>query len=143
MRRLFSADGVLLAESAALLLFVRTALLLCPFGTVLDVVNRAAAISSGVQRRSPQTIERVRWAVLKASRYVPRARHCLTQALVAKTLLGSNGRAVDVRIGVAKDETGRLIAHAWLESGGTPIFGVTHAELSRYSSLPQLDRAQS
>jgi hypothetical protein len=142
VRRLFSADGVLLAESAGLLLFVRIALLCCGFGTVLEVVNRAAATVSSVQRRSPRTIERVRWAVLKASRFVPGARHCLTQALVAKALLGVDGRPMKLRIGVGKDETGRLIAHAWLESGGTPVFGATHAELSRYASLPQLDRAQ-
>ena len=139
MRRLLPADGILLAESAVLLPVVRLALLVCPFGTLLKVVDNVTA-SAGVLGRKRRTIERVGWAVLKASRYIPGSRHCLTQALVAKTLLGNQGRAIDVRIGVAKDEAGRLIAHAWLEAEGKPIFGVTESQLDRYSRLPQFDR---
>ena len=139
MRRLLSADGIVLAQSAVLLPFVRIALVVFPFRTVLNLVDRAAA-SSVVRRRVPRPAERVLWAVTKASRYVPGAGHCLTQALVAKTLLGNQTRAIDVRIGVAKDEEGRLIAHAWLEADGKPIFGVTDSQLDRYSPLPQLDR---
>jgi hypothetical protein len=138
MRRLLSADGIVLAESAVLLLLVRLALVVFPFRTVLNFVNRAAA-SSAVRKRVPRPTERVVWAVVKASGYIPGAGHCLTQALVAKTLLGNQGRAVDVRIGVAKDEGGQLIAHAWLEADGKPIFGVTDSQLDRYSRLPQFD----
>lgn len=139
MRRLLSADGIVLAQSAFLLLFVRIALVMFPFRTILNLTDRAAA-SSAVRRRVPRQDERVLWAVAKASRYVPGAGHCLTQALVAKTLLGHQDRTVDVRIGVAKDERGRLIAHAWLEADGKPIFGVTDSQLNLYSRLPQLDR---
>jgi hypothetical protein len=139
MRRLLSADGIVLAQSAFLLLFVRIALVVAPFRTVLNLADRAAA-SSAVRRRVPRQAERVLSAVMKASRYVPGAGHCLTQALVAKTLLGHQDRNVDVRIGVAKDERGRLIAHAWLEADGKPIFGVTDSQLDLYSRLPQLDR---
>jgi hypothetical protein len=141
MRCLSSRDGVLLAECAVVLLLARLALSLCPFRTLLKIVDRAAASPLSVWRRGPRRIERVRWAVLKASRYVPGTRHCLTQALCAKLLLGSQDRAVHVRIGVAKDEEGRLIAHAWLEAEGMPIFGLTDAEVNRYSALPQLDPA--
>jgi hypothetical protein len=139
MRRFLSADGIVLAQSAFLLLFVRIALVVFPFRIVLNLADRAAA-SSAVRRRVPRQAGRVLWAVTKASRYVPGAGHCLTQALVAKTLLGHQDRTVDVRIGVAKDERGRLIAHAWLEADGKPIFGVTDSQLNLYSRLPQLDR---
>ena len=138
MRRLFSADGVLLLKSAVLLVLVRLALFVCRFRTVLNLVDRAAA--RGVRTRANESMERIQWAVSKTSRYLPGAGHCLTKALVAKTLLGSHEPAVDVRIGVAKDEAGRLIAHAWLEADGRPIFGVTDSELDQYSRLPQLDR---
>jgi hypothetical protein len=46
-----------------------------------------------------------------------------------------------LRIGVCRDETGRLAAHAWLESEGRAIFGVPTSGLHQYRILPPLDRA--
>jgi len=139
MRRLMTRDGLLFFESGALLALVRPALLLIPFRTLLAFVGRAS-VKPGRQPSAAE-IERVRWAVSAASRFVPGGRHCLTRALVAKLLFGRRGRGVDLRIGVAKDKAGLLIAHAWLESGGAPIFGATDEDLRHYSSLPQLNRA--
>jgi hypothetical protein len=142
MRRLLSRDGVLFLGSAALLTLVRLALLVIPFRASLHFVNWASG--SRVARPHPPSaadINQVEWAVVKASRFVPGARHCLTRALVAKILFGKRGRCADLRIGVAKDEVGRLTAHAWLESGGVPVFGLTDGEVGKYSLLPQLDQA--
>ena len=139
MRRLFSADGALFLKAAVLLALVRLALLVGSFRLLLRIANRASAASSGLGR-TPGTsgIERVRWAVLRASRSVPGTRHCLTQALVAKILLGRQDEPVGLRIGVAKN-SGHIVAHAWLESKGTPIFGATESELRDYSFLPQIE----
>jgi hypothetical protein len=141
MRRLFTRDGVLLLETAVLLVLIRLALLVFSFRIMLQVANRAFGTSSGGKTRGPMDIGRTEWAVLRASRFIPGTRHCLTQAFVAKMLFAQQGRAVELRIGVAKDRAGRLVAHAWLESDGAAIFGATDSELRRYSSLPQLDRA--
>jgi Transglutaminase-like superfamily len=140
MKRLLSRDGLLLVESAVLLALVRLALLLLPFRTSLYVVNLA---TGRVERAQPPSVldsEQVKWAVLRAGRVVPGGRHCLTRALAAKVLFSMRGRTADLRIGVAKNHAGHLTAHAWLESDGAPIFGLSDAELGEYTLLPQLDR---
>src|SRR5262245_11844893 len=116
MRRVMTRDGMLFFESFVLLIVLRPSLFVLPFRSMLNLVGRASVQPT----RAPSIveIERMRWAVLTASRYVPGGRHCLTRALVAKLLFGRRGQGVDLRIGVAKDNAGRLIAHAWLESGG-------------------------
>ena len=76
----------------------------------------------------------------RASRIIPGAAHCLTTALVARLMLARSGSPSELRIGVAKDQHGRLTAHAWLEAKGQPIFGVSESELEHYHLLPHLDR---
>jgi hypothetical protein len=141
MRRPTASEVLPLIKAAALLALIRIVLLVLPFRVVLQAVDRLSLAAAGARPPSANEIGLVLWAVTKAGRYVPGARHCLTRALTAKLLLGRKGRASDLRIGVAKDDAGVLIAHAWLESDGAPLFGVTDAEIHRYSLLPQLDRA--
>src|SRR4051812_38904611 len=105
MTRLITRDGLLFLGSAVLLALARLSLVVFPFRTVLSIVHRACTTPTSLRGPvSAVDIERVRWAVSRASRGVPGARHCLTQALVAKILLRGKGRPVDLRIGVAKDE---------------------------------------
>ncbi len=96
---------------------VRLALWLLPFRVVHRLV-RDRRVSG------PTTVsaERIVWAVTAAAARVPRAT-CLTQALGASLLLPRYGHDATLRVGVAKDEDGRLRAHAWLESGGVTILG--------------------
>jgi hypothetical protein len=71
-------------------------------------------------RTRDATTERLRWAVVAASRYVPRAT-CLVQALALHGLLARRGRESHVRLGVRTGE--RFAAHAWLEVDGTVVLG--------------------
>jgi hypothetical protein len=62
-----------------------------------------------------------------AGRYSPVTATCLKQALVLSWLLGRQGIAVTLHIGVARSaET--LAAHAWLENNGQVIFGQTEQD---------------
>lgn len=63
------------------------------------------------------------------SRYIPKAT-CLTQALSAFLLLRNAGQLSNVKIGVEKDQAGRLAAHAWVEVEGKIVLG----------RVPRLDR---
>jgi Transglutaminase-like superfamily len=85
----------------------------------------------------PALVEAVVWAVTLASRYVPRSRTCLTQALAVQSLLGWRGHPTVLRIGVAK-EGAVFRAHAWVESQGRVILGGLDEEFSRYTPLPPL-----
>jgi len=50
----------------------------------------------------------------------PWRRTCLKRAAVLYHLLRAAGRAVELRIGVRRDEAGRLAAHAWLTREAVP-----------------------
>src|SRR3989454_5046609 len=111
--RLTPADRLLLAQSVVLLGAARLGLWLLPLTVVRRLLARTAPTPSGALA----TPERIAWAVALARRVVPRA-SCLPQALAAEALLTRGGRRVELRIGVVTTERGRLVAHAWVESGG-------------------------
>jgi hypothetical protein len=76
-----------------------------------------------------------------ARRFVP-ATTCLSQALAAQVMLTRSGHSVRLRIGVAKDQSGILEAHAWLENQGVVVFGGV-AGFSRFTALPPLEATGS
>ena len=99
---------------------VRAGLWLLPFRILRPVVDRAAR-NPGPEVTDELVAARVAWAISNAARLVPRAT-CVTQALAARILLARRGLASEVCYGVGRRQ-GRIIAHAWLESGGRVIVG--------------------
>lgn len=118
----------LLLQAFVVVPAVRLGLWLLPFRVVHRLVR-----DRRVSGRTAVPAERIVWAVTAASARVPRAT-CLTQALAASVLLPRYGHDATLRVGVAKDEDGRLRAHAWLESGGTTILG--EPEPGAFQALP-------
>ena len=108
-----------LLQAVAVTAAVRLALLALPFSWVLRFVDRLGARSAG---RDSLTVDDLAWSVAAASRRI-RGASCLTQALALRTLLGRNGHASQLHIGVARGEGARLSAHAWVESGGRVVIG--------------------
>lgn len=135
--RLSAADRRLLIEATLLLGMVAPGLRLLPFETVRRLMARAAQTLARSQKSDDDAAKRAVWAVMAASRYVPRAGVCLTQALAAQTMLARRGHPALLRIGVVKDEERRLQAHAWLESGGEVVIGGA-ANLERFVPLSTL-----
>ena len=99
---------------------IRAGLWLLPFRILRPVVDRAAR-NPGPEVTDELVAARVAWAISNAARLVPRAT-CVTQALAARILLARRGLASEVCYGVGRRQ-GRIIAHAWLESGGRVIVG--------------------
>lgn len=60
---------------------------------------------------------RASWAVEAVARRLPETR-CLARALALRSLLGSEGFAADLRIGVAGAGPSGMRAHAWIECDG-------------------------
>jgi hypothetical protein len=60
-------------------------------------------------------------AVTRASAYVPRAT-CLARALAVQALLQRRGCIATLRIGLARGAQ-RVEGHAWVEVGGSAVFG--------------------
>jgi len=134
--RLHPAERRLLLQSLAWLLPIRVGLSLLPFGMVLRLQRKARAANGHEARADPEAVDRITRAVVRASRLVPGSR-CLAQALAAQILLGRRGHAAELRIGVARAPTGKLLAHAWLEEGGRAIFERPHPD--SYQPLTRID----
>ena|SRR5687768_1447553 len=131
--RLSPPDRSLLIRSVLLVGAARLALWALPFNTARRLIARRA-------RWSPvpyPTTERIGWAVSVAKRFIPKG-NCLPQALAAESLLTRGGYPVQLRIGVAKTDDGRLDAHAWVESNGRLVVGDLTQGLASYTPLPPL-----
>jgi hypothetical protein len=133
--RLPATDQRLLVKSALLLGAVRLGLWLLPFQTLRRLLARMIGGNTTLQEET--SIAKIAWAITVASWYVPAAT-CLTQALATQVLLGRQGRAATLRIGVVRSEVGQLQAHAWVEYQGSVVIGGIEAP-SRFTPLPPLE----
>ena len=97
---------------------------------ILRVVTRRHARPRGTQ--APP--DRIAWAVMAASRYIPLTMTCLPQALAAQVLFARNGHTAQLRIGVARSVSGAFEAHAWLEADGRILVGALE-DVSRFVPL--------
>lgn len=129
-----ASDKLLLLRCIPLVAAIRLGLSLLSYRTLIRWLPKP----DGSAPADDDELRRVGWGVRNASRLVPRA-SCLTQALAAQFLLARSGRPSRIRIGVAKDAGGRLLAHAWLISEGRVVIGGKSSELRRYRSLTDLD----
>ena len=101
---------------------VRLTLVLVPVRLLTRSLERVARPGASRLDPTPGEADRVGWAVASAARFVPGA-NCLAQALVAEAMLRRRGHPVELRLGVARDELGRIQAHAWVESYGHIVIG--------------------
>lgn len=144
---LSAIDRHLLVGAALLLGAIRLGLWLLPFQTIRQLLAKMTQHASDARRAcAPKRCsaqardypERIVWAVVAASRYVPKAT-CLTQALGAQVLLALRGYPAHLHFGVTKKgEEGQFEAHAWVEIQGKVLIG--GSELGRYTPLSALKR---
>jgi Transglutaminase-like superfamily len=116
----------------------RLALWVLPLRFVLARSRRAGKPETG--QFGPAEIGLVHQAVGRAARYMPRAT-CLTRALATHTLLGRRGIQTQLRIGVVKNASGQLLAHAWLERDGVKL--VPTEEIDKYLPFPPIELLSS
>lgn len=145
MRRLIrflrfpAAKRRLLLQAAYWLVAVRLGLWLVPFRKLQQLLSRPRQLLG--DPADATAMREIAWAVQAMSRYVPAAT-CLTQALTGQILLNRRGYPAQVEIGVAKDEKGQFIAHAWLCCDDVVLIGGSAASLKRYTSLHTLNGAK-
>jgi Transglutaminase-like superfamily len=120
-RSLAAGDARLLLEAAVFLAIARAAVLLIPFRFLAGLVDRAPV--QPARDPNPALNCTIGWAVATAARNVPWRAACLPCALAAKAMLSRRGYRAVLHFGVGRDETGALVAHAWLEAGGTIVVG--------------------
>lgn len=119
----------LLLEAAVLLVAVRAALLIAPFGTV----RRHLKVFSGAPG-GRDDVRSVGWAVQAVARRLSSRPSCLLQALVADLMLRRRGCRSAVQFGVRRAHPHHLDGHAWVECEGTVVVGGLD-ELGDYERL--------
>lgn len=125
-------DRRLFFVALPVLVGIRIALWVVPFGRLRSTAQRVGRRHAGMTRSAPGQAERIGWSVESAARFVPKAT-CLTQALAGEVLLGRAGHPAEVWIGVAKSPAGKLEAHAWVEAYGRVVIG--DHDLHRFTPL--------
>ena len=128
------SDRVLLINALLLLGAIRLGLKLLPFETLRRLLARMAQPIRTLQEAEKASVDKVAWAVMVASHYIPGAR-CLAQALATQVLLERRGYPTQLRIGFTRDKGGQMSAHAWVESKGRVAIGGT-GNMTRYIPVP-------
>jgi len=131
--QLTMAERVILIRVLLVVGVARATLWLLPIETVRKLVARATKGTAG------HSLKQLIWAVRTVSRYLPGAT-CLTQALAAQALLARSGYPSQVEIGVTKDESSRLRAHAWVVSQGEIVLG--GQQIEQYNPLMIWERQE-
>ena len=131
--RLPRSERWLLVKTALLLGAIRIGLRSLSFQSLKQLLDSVSKSRTAGEFSS----DRIVWAVIAASRYVLGDKPCLTQALAVKLLLKRRGYPACLRIGVAREEGGKLQAHAWVESRDRVVVG--GGELSRFIPFPAFD----
>ena len=134
--RLDSSARALVFATILLMGLVRTALRVAPFRIVKRVAEAGPLTGTRFGKFSE---EQVAWAVLLASRYIPKAT-CLTQALTARLLLTFCGHMNQLHIGVTRDSDFK--AHAWIECRRGVLVGGT-AGSERFTPILSFRSARS
>lgn len=135
---LSNSDRQLLLNTFILLGLVRLGLWLLSFQRLRQLLTKIGRSSPPYQEGKQIQLSKIVWAVNLSSRYLPGEVKCLARALTTQVIMISHGFSPQLRIGVAKGETGKLEAHAWIESQGQIVIGYLR-DLSRFTPLPSLE----
>jgi hypothetical protein len=133
------AERLLILQIFVLLFTVRLGLWWMSFKRLQAYLARVALNGGRPPNLRPISARRMAGFVTAAGRYVPGA-SCLTQSLVAATLLRRAGHAAVLRLGVGRDGENTFRAHAWVECDGEVVIGQIE-NFGSYSPLPSLEAA--
>jgi Transglutaminase-like superfamily len=116
------ADWIRLGSAWWVLLAVHLAVAILPFRKIAGWTERETSRSRLGAEGRREAAESRRWLrmVRTAACHHVVEMNCLRQALALRWLLAVQGISTELQIGVHKTEE-RLLAHAWLELGGTPL----------------------
>lgn len=127
---------ILLVFIFFLLGIVRLLILILPFRYLTKIMGKE--IIESAEDVSPKLIvkaEKIGWAVNRMSGFTPWKSQCFAQALTAMIILKILMIPCTLYFGVAKDQSNKLIAHAWLRCGNRIVTG--RMEKDRFKTISQ------
>ena len=124
----------LFVQTYLTMFLIRLGMLLLPFNRLQNLVLKTRVMNFLAIAKSQVTLGRIILAVHRSSKYSPGKVMCLARALTTAVLMNIYELPYELKIGVAKGESGRLDAHAWVVSEGKIIMG-NLPDLSRYVAM--------
>jgi hypothetical protein len=95
-----------------------------PFSKLVHILGEATEETvDTIDESDKEILRRVSFSVNLISKYTLWESMCLVKAIAASKMLEKRGIESTLYLGTAKDETGKMIAHAWLRSGPYYITG--------------------
>lgn len=122
-------ERLLVLEALVSLLWVRFVFAALPLTYALRLMKVRAVGSATTNTRAQSACE-VQLAISRAARHAPFKAACLQQAFAGFSMLRRRGLSATVHFGVKHSADRSLVAHAWSNSGNTPITGA--ALISEY-----------
>ena len=133
-RQLPRADKWLFLRAVFWLSVARIRLAVTPFRRLVE--RLAEQNGAHVAEADPEYAERVGYAVRAAAVAVPWRSDCFPQAIAAQSLLGTQGYATTIHLGVENAGADDIAGHAWLTCGGVVVTG--GGELERYTEMHRI-----
>jgi len=135
LKALFSLDFktmLLLIEATLYLGWARFYLLYYPFSKLSKSLGEYMVETDQIYPKEHlRTLKRVHQAIEIMGKYTFWESKCLVRAITAMKMLEKRRIESTLYLGTAKDESGKLIAHAWLRSGSLYITG--SEEMSKFT----------
>lgn len=133
-------------EAFFLMGIARLAIVFFPFRKIASFMGKQmsespAQVEEGIYSKAVQ----VRWSIQKMSTRTPWESKCLVQALTAQVMLKRRIVPTTLYLGIAKDGTNKLLAHAWLRCGELTVTGDLGREkfksVAHFACLPKAGRS--
>lgn len=140
-RRLTWADRFLLFEATIWLAVARLSLLLMPFRKIAGRLgNIGEENDAKLSTASEIKADKIGWAVRAMARRTPWESACLAQAIGGKAMLRRRKIPSTLYLGLAKNDSEQMQAHAWLRCGEEIITGKAgHEQYSVISTFAETD----
>ena len=133
-------ERMLFLRAAVSLAVSRISLKILSFGATRRLQRLISPPRQSLIQTDTSKLVHVQWAVRAAGRRMPWAVTCLTSAICTQVLSEHLGERASLKLGVAKDDTGELRAHAWVESQGRVVCEAL-SDLPKFTLLTTLERA--
>ncbi|WP_423231149.1 lasso peptide biosynthesis B2 protein [Clostridium grantii] len=118
------SDKLLFFKAYIITGIARMAILFLKFNIVKKYMGNPKTESPYIlDKEVYRSAKKVSWAVNQASKYTPWESRCLVKAITAQRLLKKKGIYSTIYLGVNKDESNKMNAHAWLRCGELFVTG--------------------
>jgi hypothetical protein len=113
----------LLIEATLLLGAARAAVLLFPYRRIMAALGQRLGETAVLNDAKRAAIGKVAWGIRVVSSRTPWKSNCLAQALAGQVMLARRGVGSTLHLGVAREQSGGLEAHAWLTVANVLVTG--------------------